>query len=91
MRFNGDFSHYYCGLEMVYGDWRQKLEFMKPIFERTGFLHGRIASPGAIQAALPCRIVDGEPLLESEPLYLTHFRQLWTRLHAGSVTELADL
>ena len=25
VRFNGDFSHYYCGLELVYGDWNEKL------------------------------------------------------------------
>src|SRR5271165_5762099 len=34
VRFNGDFSHYYCGLELVYGDWAEKLDFMEPIFAR---------------------------------------------------------
>jgi len=48
VRFNGDFSHYYCGQEMVYGDLGVKLAFMAPIFQRVGFLHGRIASPGSM-------------------------------------------
>lgn len=34
--FNGDFSHYYCGQEMVYGGLEMKIEFMKPIFDRVG-------------------------------------------------------
>ena len=45
IRFNADFSHYYCGQEMVYGDFEAKLDFMAPIFERVGFIHGRIAAP----------------------------------------------
>ena len=51
VRFNGDFSHYYCGQEMVYGGLEMKLAFMEPIFSRTGFLHGRIASPGNMQVS----------------------------------------
>ena len=83
VRFNGDFSHYYCGQELVYGDWECKLAFMQPIFERTGFLHGRIASPGCIQAAIgPGK--DARPLQAHGAVnYLDHFRQLWTAAMLG--------
>lgn len=76
--FNGDFSHYYCGQELVYGDWAARLDFMQPIFDRVGFMHGRVASPGCIQMpvgdgskrpAAACGLID----------YLAHFRELWTR------------
>jgi hypothetical protein len=30
VRFNGDFSHYYCGQELVYGDWDAKLAAPAP-------------------------------------------------------------
>jgi len=74
VRFNGDFSHYYCGLELVYGDWDTKLAFMEPIFERVGFLHARIASPGCIQV----------PIDPAGPTsYLRHFKELWTRAMLG--------
>jgi sugar phosphate isomerase/epimerase len=33
LRFNGDFSHWYTGLEMVYGGFEQKLAFLAPVFE----------------------------------------------------------
>jgi hypothetical protein len=83
VRFNGDFSHYYCGQELVYGNWNTKLAFMQPIFERVGFLHGRIASPGCMQVPIG-------PSLSTRPLqaygvvdYLEHFRELWTLAMAG--------
>ena len=82
VRFNADFSHYYCGQELVYGEWQDKLAFMQPIFERTGFMHGRIASPGCMQVPI------GDP--SRRPVqahgvanYLEHFRDLWTRAMAG--------
>lgn len=82
VRFNGDFSHYYCGQELVYGDWPSKLAFMEPIFQRVGFLHGRIASPGSMQVPI-------EPDLDARPVqahgelnYLAHFKELW----AGAMT-----
>ena len=52
VRFNLDLSHYYCGQEMVYGDWATKLDFLQPIFDRTRFIHGRIAAPGWMQAPI---------------------------------------
>jgi hypothetical protein len=78
VRFNGDFSHYYCGQELVYGDWAAKLAFMEPIFARTAFLHGRIASPGCMQVAIDD--LDSRPAQAHGVVnYLDHFRELWTR------------
>lgn len=83
IRFNGDFSHYYCGQELVYGDWGAKLAFMAPIFERVGFIHGRIASPGCMQVPIDADL-DSRPLQAHGAVnYLDHFKQLWTSAMAG--------
>ena len=71
LRINGDFSHWYTGQEMVYGGFEMKLAFIAPVLERVRFLHGRIGNPGCIQVR-----VDPNPA--AEPLYIAHFRQLWT-------------
>lgn len=82
IRFNGDFSHYYCGQELVYGDFNDKLDFMEPIFSRIGFMHGRIASPGYMQA--PIQDTINKPLhAVGEVDYLEHFKEMWTRSMAG--------
>ncbi len=70
LRFNGDFSHWYTGQEMVYGGFENKLAFIRPVLERVRFLHGRIGNPGCMQVA----INPAAP----EPEYVGHFRQLWT-------------
>ncbi len=75
LRFNGDFSHWYTGLEMRYGDFDKKLSFLIPVMERVRFLHGRIGSPGCIQIA-----VDG---VRDDKPYVAHFRQLWTAAFRG--------
>jgi hypothetical protein len=75
--FNGDFSHWYMGLEMVYGGFDQKLAFIQPIIERTGFLHGRIGDPGCIQ-------VDIGDLAQADALpFVGHFRTLWTQVFSA--------
>jgi len=74
VRFNGDFSHWYTGLEMVYGGFEAKVDFAAPVFERVRFIHGRIGNPGAIQVD----IGDG-----SGRTYVDHFREMWTRSFAG--------
>ena len=76
MRFNGDFSHWYAGQEMVYGGFEKKLAFIEPVLDRVRFIHGRIANPGCIQVAVPASH-------EQQPLYVTHFRQLWTASFDG--------
>jgi hypothetical protein len=74
VRFNGDFSHWYTGCEMVYGGFDDKLAFLAPVFERVRFIHGRIGNPGSMQVD----IGDGR-----DRLYVDHFREMWTRSFEG--------
>ena len=83
VRFNGDFSHYYCGQEMVYGGMPMKLDFLSPVFERTGFLHGRIASPGCMQMPIDATFRDRPQHATGEVDYLDDFRTLWTHAMRG--------
>ncbi len=83
IRFNGDFSHYYCGQELVYGNWTEKLAFMEPIFERIGFMHGRIASPGCMQVPIGRDINSRPPQAHGNIDYLVHFKELWIRAMLG--------
>ncbi len=76
MRFNGDFSHWYTGQEMVYGGFENKFAFIQPVLDRVRFLHGRIANPGCIQVPVQ---LDTIP----QPAYVEHFRQLWTASFRG--------
>jgi len=70
LRFNGDFSHWYSGSEMIYGGFENKLAYIQPVIDRVRFLHGRIANPGCIQVAIA----------ENDPApYVAHFRTLWTK------------
>ncbi len=71
LRINGDFSHWYTGLEFVYGGFETKMQFIAPVLERVRFLHGRIGNPGSMQVD----IGGGD---ESEQPFVVHFRQLWT-------------
>ena len=73
LRFNGDFSHWYTGLEMVYGGFETKFKFIRPVLERVRFLHGRIGNPGCMQVD----VGDGD-----RP-YVEHFRRLWTACFSG--------
>lgn len=74
VRFNADFSHWYTGLEMPYGDWGEKLAFLAPVFDRVCFLHGRCGNSSHIQVAL-----DHPSMVQA----LAHFRDLWTRAFSG--------
>jgi sugar phosphate isomerase/epimerase len=76
LEFNGDFSHWYTGTEMVYGGFEQKLEFIRPVLGRIGFLHGRIGNPCCMQVD----IGDGSA---NERPYVAHFRALWTESFLG--------
>lgn len=82
LRFNGDFSHWYTGLEMVYGGFERKLAFIAPVLERVRFLHGRIGNPGSIQVD----IGDGD---ERRHPYVAHFRAMWTAACAGFLAAAA--
>jgi len=74
LQFNGDFSHWYTGLEMVYGGFENKLSFIQPVIERVHFLHGRIGNPGCMQVDI------GDLENASKLSYVTHFRTLWTQV-----------
>jgi hypothetical protein len=76
IRFNGDFSPWYTGLEMVYGGFRNKLQFIRPVLERVSFLHGRIGDPGSMQVDVGLGDVETHP-------YVADFRELWLASFAG--------
>jgi len=76
LEFNGDFSHWYTGTEMVYGGFENKMEFFRPVLGRIGFLHGRIGNPGSMQVDIGDGSADGRP-------YVAHFRALWTESFLG--------
>lgn len=69
LRVNADYSHWYTGLEMVYGDWQAKLAFLAPVFARVGHCHGRIGTPGTMQMSFTGR---------EDQKWVGHFRELWT-------------
>jgi len=83
MRFNGDFSHYYCGQELPYGDWQSKMLFLEPIFDRVGFIHGRISSSGCMQVPIDADLHSRPKQAHGRVNYLEHFRELWTRAMLG--------
>jgi len=80
LRFNGDFSHWYTGSEMVYGGFERKLAFIEPVIERVRFVHGRIGNPGCMQVAVGA---------EDQASYVQHFRQIWTRCFAAYLRDPA--
>ncbi len=74
IKFNGDFSHWYTGQEMVYGGIENKWDFIAPVFDRVRFIHGRIGNPGCIQ-------VDVEN--DENLTYVAHFKEMWKRSFRG--------
>ena len=76
LRFNGDFSHWYTGLEMVYGGFEKKFAFIRPVLDRVRFLHGRIGNPGSVQVDIGGGDSRAHP-------YVDHFRTLWTASMRG--------
>ncbi len=74
LRFNADFSHWYTGQEMLYGDMEAKLAFLAPVFARVGFMHGRIGTSGCMQVRLD------DPRVQ--PAIVT-FREMWVRSMLG--------
>ncbi|MEL0456033.1 hypothetical protein WJN01_07335 [Flavobacteriaceae bacterium SZ-1-7] len=73
IRFNGDFSHWYTGQEMVYGGIENKWKFIQPVFDRVRFMHGRIGNPGSIQ-------VD---VKDKNASYVQDFKEMWKRSFLG--------
>lgn len=83
LRFNGDFSHWYTGLEMPFGDVDAKVEFLAPVLDRVRYLHGRIGTAGCMQVD----VGDGDPAAHPS---VAHFRTFWTRACAGFLAHAAD-
>jgi len=80
LRFNGDFSHWYTGSEMVYGGFERKLDFIEPVIDRVRFVHGRIGSPGCMQVSVAP---------DDQASYVGHFREMWTRSFAAYLRDPA--
>jgi len=74
VRFNADFSHWYTGLEMPYGDLEAKFAFLQPVFDRVRFFHGRMGNSSHIQVPL------ADPTM---PKAVAHFCDMWTRSMKG--------
>lgn len=74
VRFNGDFSHWYTGQEMVYGGIENKWDFIAPVFDRVRFVHARIGNPGSIQVDVD----DGK-----NQVYVDHCKEMWIRAFIG--------
>lgn len=74
LRFNGDFGHWYIGHELTYGDMDMKFEKMRPVFERTRFMHLRVSSNafGQLTASDP-----------AEERHLDYYRRMWTASFEG--------
>ena len=82
IRFNGDFSHFYTGQELPYGDLEAKWRAVQPIFDRVRFLHGRIGNTACMQVD----VGDGKsnvPQFFGIHDFMAHFREMWTRAMAG--------
>jgi hypothetical protein len=82
IRFNGDFSHFYTGQELPYGDLEVKWRTMQAIFDRVRFLHGRIGNTACMQVD----VGDGKAhVLQAFGIhdFMAHFREMWTRAMAG--------
>jgi hypothetical protein len=79
VRFNGDFSHWYTGQEMVYGDISAKFDRLEPVFSRTRFIHARIGDPGCIQVD----VGDGNGADGQRRPHVAHFMEMWTRSFVG--------
>jgi hypothetical protein len=78
VRFNGDFSHWYTGLEMTYGDLAEKIDFLTPVLDRVRFFHGRMGNSSHLQVPL------SDPSMAVASM---HFRTLWMRAMRGFLTD----
>jgi hypothetical protein len=78
LEFNGDFSHWYTGSEMIYGGFENKLASIRPVLQRIGFMHGRIGNSCCMQVNVGDGAVEGQP-------YVDHFRAIWTEAFAGFI------
>ncbi len=84
IRINGDFSHFYTGEVLPYGDLNTKFNAMHPIFDRKCVsMHGRIGSTCCMQVMT---LRDGvTPIPQGFGIhdFLAHYREMWTRAMLG--------
>jgi sugar phosphate isomerase/epimerase len=52
LRFNLDFSHWYTGQQMSYGDFEHRLELLRPVLAKVRLLYGRIGNSCCMQVGL---------------------------------------
>jgi hypothetical protein len=83
LRFNPDFSHWYTGLDLSFGNFEAKLDFLAPVFDRVRYLHGRIGTPGCIQVDVGDGGTDDQPPV-------AHFRALWARAMTGFLAKVKN-
>lgn len=76
IRFNADFSHWYTGSEMIYGDFEDKLARLQPVFDRVRFIHARVGNSCTMQVPLQ------DPSVE---VSLEHFAEMWRRSFIGAI------
>ena len=81
LRFNADLSHWYSGLEMTYGDLDAKLKLLQPVFERVGYMHGRIGHSCTMQ--LPLRQARDHQCWD-------HYKTMWTMCLDGFYVNRPD-
>ncbi len=79
LRLNGDFSHWYTGSEMIYGDFEQKIQYLRPALSRIRFIHARIGNTGHIQVEISS---SGD-----ESLHVQHFKRFWQLSFEGFLQE----
>lgn len=82
IRFNGDFSHFYTGQELPYGDLTAKLNAMQPIFDRVRFMHGRIGNPSCMQVDIGDGVAPIPQCFGAQD-FLADYREMWTRTMLG--------
>ena len=61
------------------------MQFMAPIFERTGFMHGRIAVPVACRSPPNPTPPAARPQAHGVANFLEHFEDMWTSCMAGFI------
>lgn len=76
IRFCGDFSHWYTGHEMIYGNWNAKLDFYQPVFDRVRTFHGRIGNSSHMQVTL----MDGH-----NDAAISDFKDIYRRCFDGYI------
>ncbi len=80
IRFNGDFSHYYCGHEMGYRGFETTRHDLAPILARCSFLHGRVSDGQRMQSDLDDPATDP---------HTENFSWLWREAMRGWLRDAA--